>query len=76
MALALAVLPGVSGRAESKPHCDYDVVLLDEDYRMRGGYLGHLLDIGYLGPTAEKGRSAALANLKRLIETGNEILFP
>ena len=48
---------------------------LDEDYHMRGGYLGHLLDIVYLGPSVEKSRSAALANLKRLVETGGEMII-
>ena len=50
------------------------LVQLDEDYHMRGGYLGHLLDEVYLGPSVERSRSAALANLKRLVETGGEII--
>ncbi len=59
-----------------RPTGERTAVLLDEDYRVRGGYLGYLLDRVYLGPSGEKSRSAALANLKRLVETGNEILLP
>lgn len=49
-------------------------VQLDEDYHMRGGYLGHILDQVYLGPAVERSRAAALANLKRLVETGGEMI--
>lgn len=50
------------------------LVQLDEDYRMRGGYLGHMADQVYLGPAVERSRAAALANLKRLVETGGEMI--
>jgi uncharacterized membrane protein len=49
------------------------VVQLDEDYHMRGGYLGYMLDQVYIGPSGERSRAAALANLKRLVETGGEM---
>lgn len=51
------------------------VVQLNEDYRVRGGYLGHLLDLVYTGPSTERSRSGALANFKRWIETGTDILL-
>jgi hypothetical protein len=41
---------------------------------MRGGYLGHIADQIYLGPAVERSRSTALANLKRLVETGGEMI--
>jgi uncharacterized protein YndB with AHSA1/START domain len=59
-----------------RPLYDRAAIQLDEDYRLRGGYLGHLFDQLYLGPSVERGRAAALANLKRWIETGSEVLLP
>lgn len=47
-----------------------------EEYRLRGGYLGTVLDKIYLTPMGANGREPALANLKRLVETGQGIFVP
>ena len=47
-----------------------------EEYGIRGGYLGTVLDKIYLTPVGANGRDPALANLKRLVETGQGILVP
>ena len=47
-----------------------------EEYRPSGGYLGTVLDKIYLTPVGANGRDPALANLKRLVETGQGIFVP
>jgi hypothetical protein len=46
------------------------VVRVEEEYRMAGGYLGHLFGVLLFDRMREPYRMAALSYLKKLAETG------
>ena len=52
------------------------IVRYIEEYRMKGGYLGYILDQVYYSAVRRKGRTPALANLKRFVETGQGMFLP
>lgn len=58
------------------PRQSRTLVRFVEEYRVRGGYLGYAVDRAIYRPMRGAGRSSALANLKRLVETGNGLFVP
>jgi len=52
------------------PEFDRTTVKVEEDYKMRGGYLGHALDVLAFGRMRDGFRGPAMGYLKRLAETG------
>lgn len=52
------------------PEFDRTTVKIEEEYKMRGGYLGHALDVLFFDRMREGFRAPALGYLKRLAETG------
>jgi len=52
------------------PQFDRVQVRVEEEYRMRGGYLGHAFDLMMFSRMREGFRGPALGYLKRLAETG------
>jgi uncharacterized membrane protein len=58
------------------PRQNRTLVRFVEEYRVRGGYLGYAVDRALYRPMRASGRAPALANLKRLVETGNGLFVP
>jgi len=58
------------------PRQNRTLVRFVEEYRVRGGYLGYAVDRALYRPMRGSGRATALANLKRLVETGNGLFVP
>lgn len=58
------------------PRQSRTLVRFVEEYRVRGGYLGYAVDRALYRPMRGSGRAPALANLKRLVETGNGLFVP
>jgi uncharacterized membrane protein len=52
------------------PEFDRTTVKIEEEYKMRGGYLGHALDLLFFDHMRDGFRGPALGYLKRLAETG------
>lgn len=57
------------------PRGSRTIVRFTEDYVARGGYLGYIFDRVAYYPSRGKSREPALANLKRLVETGQGIFI-
>lgn len=58
------------------PRQNRTLVRYVEEYRVRGGYLGYLVDRAFYRQLRASGRGPALANLKRLVETGHGLFVP
>jgi len=52
------------------PDFDHTTVKVEEEYKMRGGYLGHALDVLFFERMRDGFRAPAMGYLKRLSETG------